>query len=298
MIKKTIKCGWITGFALLLLFSSGVYLAAQDYEGYYEDQAYTNPALSQEQMDEIRKLEEQLDARLSPMHQRLQSRYQELDRLESASNPDNRKIDKKWSEINRLESDISDLELKHEQRIAKLVPQYQQSYGVAGAYGQPGYPGAGMGASSYYYGGARLGRGPGGRGMGRLGGGAGYGIGGGRGYAAGSYGTTGGVRLGRGPCGSGLGRLSGSAGYGAGRAGYGAGRVGYGIGRTGYGAGRVGYGIGRTGYGAGRVGQAYGSGTYAYRSRNINGGVRMGPGPCGLGIGQRTAPRYYRRRMR
>ncbi len=288
MSKKTIKNGFYVLLAFLLFSGTGVSLCAQGYDGYYDDQAYTNPNLSQKQRDEIQKLEERLDAELSPMYQRLRTQYRELENMESAANPDARRIEKKWAEINRLEGEISEKELKHEQRIAKLLPEGQSIYSNSDAYG---YPGAGLGYRSYYNGGVRLGRGPGGRGMGRLGGGVGYGIGAGGGYGTGVYG-----RLGRGPCGAGLGRLSGRAGYGAGRIGYGAGRLGYG--GAGYGAGRVGYGAGRVGYGAGRMGYGragYGVGSYAYGNRNIYGGARMGPGPCGLGIGRMTAPRYSRR---
>ena len=267
MSKKTIKNGFYVLIAFLMLCGTGLPLGAQGYDGYYDDQAYTNPNLSQKQRDEIQKLEERLDGELSPMYQRLRTQYRELENMESAVNPDARRIEKKWAEINRLEGEISERELKHEQQIAKLLPEYQSTYGSSGAYG---YPGAGLGYRSYYNGGVRLGRGPGGRGMGRMGGGVGYGIGAGGGYAAGVYG-----RMGRGPCGAGLGRLSGRAGYGG----------------AGYGAGRVGYGAGRVGYG----GAGYGAGSYSYGNRNIYGGVRMGPGPCGLGIGRMTAPRYSRR---
>lgn len=315
MMKKTaLKTGYLVLPAVLLLLSAHAQIFAQGLEPVYDDQYYANPDLSREQSEKIRELEERLDKELSPLHQRLRSLYRDVDRLETAANPDPRKIDEKWAEIDRLENDIRDREMKHEQRIAEIVPQ---------AVGPYGYPGGAYAALGYW---GRMGRGPGGGGMGRMSGaagygGGGYGIGRGRsgyvgrgygqigvgygntGYGMGMRGYTGGVRMGRGPCGAGLGRLSG-AGYGGyGRVGTGYGYGGYGIGRgrSGYadrGYGRAGAGTGYGGYGRIGVGygnRGYGMGTRGYTGRSITGGVRMGPGPCGLGIGRLTAPRFTRR---
>jgi hypothetical protein len=317
MIKKTaLKTGYFVFLAVLLLLGSHAQIFAQGLEPVYDDQYYANPDLSREQSEKIRELEERLDKELSPLHQRLRSLYRDVDRLETAANPEPRKIDEKWAEIDRLENDIRDREMKHEQRIAEIVPQAVGSYGYpGGAYAAQGYwgrmgrgPGGGgmgrmSGAAGYGGGGYGIGRGRSGyvgRGYGRAGAGAGYGGYGriGVGYGMGTRGYTGGVRLGRGPCGAGLGRLSG-AGYG----GYGRVGTGYGYGGYGIGRGRSGYadrGYGRAGAGAayggyGRIGAGYGMGTRGYSGRSITGGVRMGPGPCGLGIGRLTAPRFSRR---
>jgi len=204
MIRTATRTGCFVLLAVLFLFGPSPRLFAQGIEPGYDDPYYANPDLTREQAEKIRKLEESLDKELSPLHQRLRSLYREVHGLETAASPDPRKIDAKWAEIDRLENDIRDREIRHEQKMAEIAPPIWGGYGYPGvAYG--GWGNRGRMGGGYGGGYGRAGAGYGYGGYGRAGAGYGYGTGA-RGYAG--RGLYGGVRLGRGPGGAGLGRLS------------------------------------------------------------------------------------------
>jgi len=241
-MKKTVIMSCLL-FISFLFISQG--LSAQGYyrnsPGIEGDNNALN--LTQEQIEEIDKLELELEKEFSPLFAKLRSNYMELEELEAQRNPDLTKIEKIWDGINKLEREIQNIEILHEKKIRDLLTDNQKalldSYSTysANVYGNGanfyGRGGFGRGNFGRGYGGygAGVGQNYMGRGAGRLDPGYyGYGnavtrgLGRNMGYLGQGTGQLGsginpnlrGVRYGRGPCGSGLARLY-RMGYGRGR---------------------------------------------------------------------------------
>jgi hypothetical protein len=229
IMKKTALISGM-GLAVFLFVSQGLY--AQRLYRYYpamEDVLY-DLNLTEEQLEEIDKLDVGLEKELLPLFSKLRSRYGVLDELETQRDPDPGKINTLWDAIFKLEEDIQNKEILHENKIRELLTEEQRavldSYFSSGTipYGRGGfgrgYFGSGFRGGDYRYAGYGFGAGAGrnglGRGAGRLGrvyyGGRGNIARGRMGYFGRGAGLVGygrflrGARFGFGPCGAGLGR--------------------------------------------------------------------------------------------
>jgi len=235
------KNALISGIVLIsfLFISHGLYAQGlYRYRPGMEDNYY-DLNLTQKQMEEIDKLELELEKELSPLISKLRSNYVILDELEAQKSPDPTKINNVWDVIYKLEDDIRNKEILHETRIKDLLTEDQRAVFefnnayVTNPYGRGG-PGRGYfdrgsrGFRGGNYGYGRFGTNVGigrnylGRRADRLGRGYyGYGRGISRGYGMnrGNYRLGAGrfsgpynyryyprYRYGRGPCGAGLGR--------------------------------------------------------------------------------------------
>ena len=143
---------------------------------------YYDLNLTEEQLKKIQELEIILEKELSPLYSKLRLKDHGLQQLYAQSNPDERKIEINVNEINKIENTIVEKEMLHWEKIRNLLTDKQNAI------------------FDSYYGGAGLGRGYYGRGIGRWDT---------RNFVYGR-GYYGGIRLGRGPCGLGLGRWGGS----------------------------------------------------------------------------------------
>ena len=222
-MKKTVIMSCLL-FISFLFISQG--LSAQ---GYYRNSPgiegdYNTLNLTQEQIEEIDKLELELEKAFSPLFAKLRSNYMELEELEVQRSPDLTKIEKIWDSIYMLEREIQNIEILHEKKIRDLLTEDQKalldSYSTYGAnfYGRGGFGRGNFGRGYGGYG-AGIGQNYMGRGAGRLDPGY-YGYGNvvtrdlGRNVGTNPY--LRGVRYGRGPCGTGLARWY-RMGYGRGR---------------------------------------------------------------------------------
>ena len=224
-MKKSVL---ISGLVFICFFFISQELFAQRY--YRNDQRidddYYHLNLTREQIEEINKLEFQMEKELSTLFLKLRSTYIELDELEVQRSPDSNQIENIWDKIYKLEDEIRKKEIDHQQNIRSLLTEDQRALlDSYYRYGR-GYLGRGLGrfgGMNYGYGrggyGAVGGRNYWGRGAGRWrGGNYGYGRGIYRGYGRGYFGRGAGrfdpgiypyyqrFRYGRGPCGAGLGK--------------------------------------------------------------------------------------------
>jgi Spy/CpxP family protein refolding chaperone len=234
-MKKTVIMSCLL-FISFLFISQG--LSAQRYyrnsPGIEGD--YNSLNLTQEQIEEIDKLEIEFEKEFLPLFAKLRSNYMELEELEAQRSPDLTKMEKIMDIIYEIEREIQNKEILHEKKIRDLLTGDQKalldSYSTYGANfnGRGGYGRGNFGRGYGGYG-AGIGQNYTGRGAGRLDPGY-YGYGNvvtrglgrnvgylGRGTGQLGYGTNPylrGVRYGRGPCGAGLARLN-RMGYGRGR---------------------------------------------------------------------------------
>ena len=228
--------------------------------------------LTDKQIQEINRLEIQLEKELMPFDSELRNLSIKLDELEMQRNPDINEIDKVMEKIYRVEDKIIEKENAFNEKIRSLLTSEQKAlldsvdaYGGYGAYLGLGLGRFGCGLGPY-----------------RFRGGFGWDYGrGGRGYYGRGYGY-----------GRGLGR-----GYGYGREEYGYGRGSRGYYGRGYGYGRGigrGYGYGRGDYGYGRGGRGYYGRGYDY-GRGIGRGYDYGRGSYGYrrGLDRGRLDRLY-----
>jgi len=217
-MKKTLLLSSIVIISFLFISQP---LFAQRY--------YRNgPDLTQEQMENMDKLELELEKELSPLFYKLRNNYIKLDELELQRNTDYNKTSKIWEEIYKLEEEIEKKEISHEANIRGLLTKDQMAvfdsyYGYGMGYGRGNFErGRGRGRMGQGY--ARFNSGYGaGYGRNYLRRGTawkgqeyyGRGIGAGR-MGRGNYRYYSRVRNGRGPCGAGWGKWS-TQGYGRGR---------------------------------------------------------------------------------
>jgi len=224
-MKKSVL---ISGLVFIFFFFTSQELLAQRY--YRNDQRidddYYHLNLTREQIEEINKLEFQMERELSNLFLKLRSTYMELDELEAQRSPDPNQIENIWDKIYRLEDEIRKKEIDHQQNIRSLLTEDQRVLLDSYYRYDRGYLGRGLGrfgGMNYGYGrygyGAVAGRNYWGRGAGRWhGGNYGYGRGIYRDYGRGYFGRGVGrfdpgiypyyqrFRYGRGPCGAGLGK--------------------------------------------------------------------------------------------
>lgn len=101
------KMGIISGmvFVSFLFISHGLYAQRIYRYGPGIEDDYYNLNLTRKQMEEIDKLELELEKELSPLISKLRSNYVVLDELEAQRSPDPTKINNIWDVIYRLEDD-------------------------------------------------------------------------------------------------------------------------------------------------------------------------------------------------